>query len=511
MEPQTTSSLRLKPNILRLMVDNAVDAQFIVDRVTDTFLAVNPAMCDLTGYSEEELLSKNMQVLDTVHPDDRAAVSDDRKRRAPEQAGGMRFRIRRKNGVERWVESRSRRTDYLGRDVHVGSARDITDQMQLERQLRQRLAAEAEQLEDSEQKARDVVRSNARLYKMVRTLAAIPQLTNLIGAQESVDEVVKQACLYLTRQDGGLGCARAAIWLRGADGLELAFSDPFRITGRLSFSEAPPEFQRVLSGEAAMERSASARIAPVRTRGKVIGLIEVTDAPVSMRQPAVGEAPATDAAPTAVFERVPDDDPVRDAQDNVIVSLADYLGVQLANIHLLNEIQQQVIHDPLTGLHNRRHFLAKLETEFRRAVRYNRALSLLVLDIDHFKDVNDTHSHPQGDLVLKKLGRALASSFRDLDSVCRIGGEEIAIIMPETPLAAAAGKAENIRKMIEALPIPMDASRVPHEKTATMGITVSIGAAALGPGVTGWEQIYQAADRALYEAKNGGRNRVATA
>src|SRR5690606_37363085 len=126
-------------------------------------------------------------------------------------------------------------------------------------------------------------------------------------------------------------------------------------------------------------------------------------------------------------------------------SLADFIGVQVANLRLVAKVQQQVSEDTLTGLHNRRHFVTRVEEEFRRACRYGRDMSLLMIDIDHFKDVNDTHGHPFGDRVLRDLGKLLRSSFRDIDTVCRIGGEEFAVIMPETPSASAALKAEMVR------------------------------------------------------------------
>lgn len=501
-EPRPTkSSTRLRPNTLRLMVDNAVDAQYVFDQRRDTFLAVNPAMCELTGYSETELLNLAFSATETIHPDDRAAVERSRAGAEPGQTIVSRFRLIRKNGVVRWVEARNRLVASLGEQVVIGSVRDISDQVNLERQLRSRLDSEAERLRESEERSKEVVRKNARLYHLARVLEAFPRLASIAASLDTVDDVVKQTCLYITGKyrdpghtpgDRGMGYDRCAIWLLSGPDLELAYANPFRVTARISRLAAPAAFLSVLSGGAEIVHTGDgSRICPVHAQNEVIGVLEV------------GVSRETELLTT--------DDPSRAMHDSVIQSLARFLGIHLANLRLLARVQQQVIEDPLTGLYNRRHFLQRLETEFRRASRYNRALSLLILDIDNFKGVNDTHSHPQGDLVLRAIGGLLSRSFRDLDSVCRIGGEEIAVIMPETRLQDAAAKAEAIRTMVEELRIPLSASTVPHQPGDTLGVTVSIGVASMGRGTADWEGVYQDADRALYDAKRAGRNRVAVA
>ncbi|MCA8938497.1 MAG: GGDEF domain-containing protein, partial [Planctomycetes bacterium] len=183
----------------------------------------------------------------------------------------------------------------------------------------------------------------------------------------------------------------------------------------------------------------------------------------------------------------------------------------ISNLMLRESIHKQVIEDALTGLYNRRYFHDKLEQEFRRAVRYGRELALLVLDIDHFKSINDSHGHAQGDVVLALLGNKLQQSFRELDTVARIGGEEFAIIMPETTLENAKLKAERLRQAIMTTTIELSASKMLSETNTHMHITVSIGAATIASGIDGPEHLFQEADRALYIAKNSGRNRVCVA
>ncbi len=487
----SSSATRLKANILRVMLDNAVDAQFVLDFVRDNFLAVNPAMCELTGYTEEELTNRDFPANSIIHYDDLDTVVRERREVIDRGQATRRFRVIRKTGVVRWVETRSRRADMLGPSVIVGSARDITDQVNLEKQFRARMEADSQRLRESEQKAREVVRSNARLYNMVQLLEAVPRLTGMIAAQPTVDDVFMQVTRGLTSAEDGLGFERAVVWLVNGDQLEAAAANPFRLTMRHRLSEMP-EFSDVLQRRIPVADLGGGRlVAPIVAQGEVIGALEATLAPGDPKSEG--------------------DDSVRIAYTGVVSSLADFVGVQVANLRLVSRVQQQVSEDPLTGLHNRRHFVTRIEEEFRRACRYSRPMSLLMIDIDHFKDVNDTHGHPLGDQVLRDLGKLLKSSFRDIDTVCRVGGEEFAVVMPETPAASAAIKAEMVRQQVSEIRVPLTSSVNKSARDGDIGITICVGVAGLHATTSDWDQLYQEADRALLEAKKTGRNRVCVA
>jgi diguanylate cyclase (GGDEF)-like protein len=188
---------------------------------------------------------------------------------------------------------------------------------------------------------------------------------------------------------------------------------------------------------------------------------------------------------------------------DLVITIADFLGLVISNHENLERVTLASRTDNLTGLFNRRVFEENLTIEFRRALRYQRDLSLLILDIDHFKKVNDTWGHQQGDAVLEAVGGLLKGSFRDLDSVCRYGGEEVCAILPETVGEAARSKAEYLRRKIEELRIPL--LNKPEE---TMSVTVSIGVACVSQTTISEDQLLREADSALYECKSSGRNRV---
>ena len=159
------------------------------------------------------------------------------------------------------------------------------------------------------------------------------------------------------------------------------------------------------------------------------------------------------------------------------------------------------ITDGLTRLHNHRYFQDELNRAFEESARYERPLSLAMLDIDFFKKVNDTYGHAVGDEVLKCVARLFRESIRSTDLAARYGGEEFAVMMPETDLPDAITFAEKIRSLIEATPIPTQAGPV--------SATVSIGVASV-PHVRIHQpqELVVAADKALYRAKKGGRNQV---
>ena len=156
--------------------------------------------------------------------------------------------------------------------------------------------------------------------------------------------------------------------------------------------------------------------------------------------------------------------------------------------------------DHLTGIANRRTFFEAAELEIDRRKRSPRPLSLIVFDVDHFKRVNDTHGHPAGDAVLRKLAAVLVATFRQVDVVARLGGEEFGVLLPSTGLDDAARVAERFRMAMAAQPVEVDGVLIP--------CTVSGGVATMEDGAGGLDLLMKRADKALYTAKSDGRNRI---
>lgn len=172
-----------------------------------------------------------------------------------------------------------------------------------------------------------------------------------------------------------------------------------------------------------------------------------------------------------------------------------------ANYH--EEIYRLMTMDALTQTHNRRYFNEALEREYQRSLRYHRALSLVLFDIDHFKQVNDTYGHVAGDSVLRQLSLVVKPRLRTQDLLARIGGEEFAVLLPEISPDGAVVAAEKVRRIVE------DARFLVDQRE--FGCTVSVGITSFDARMTSPQHFFETADKALYEAKRTGRNRVVSA
>jgi diguanylate cyclase (GGDEF)-like protein len=183
------------------------------------------------------------------------------------------------------------------------------------------------------------------------------------------------------------------------------------------------------------------------------------------------------------------------------VTLAEQVALALANLKLRETLRLQSIRDPLTGLYNRRYLEETLERELHRAARHHTPLGVIMLDIDHFKNFNDTFGHAAGDQLLQHLGTYLRANSRKEDIVCRYGGEEIVLIMPDATPTDVFKRAEQLRLGVKDL-------QVQYRGQSLGVITLSAGVAACHPPETPCADLLHEADRALYRAKRAGRDRV---
>ncbi len=196
--------------------------------------------------------------------------------------------------------------------------------------------------------------------------------------------------------------------------------------------------------------------------------------------------------------------PMRPEIHELAVTLGEQLGLMLGNLKLQESLRIQSIHDPLTGLFNRRFLESALSRELMRNTRHERDLSLLMIDIDHFKQFNDRHGHDAGDELLQQFARLMRGLVRTEDIVCRYGGEEFTVILHETNLQTGIRRAEEIVERTRTL-------HVRHQDKPLDPVTVSIGLASQRLHGSDPKTLLQRADRALYQAKENGRNRVETA
>lgn len=225
-------------------------------------------------------------------------------------------------------------------------------------------------------------------------------------------------------------------------------------------------------GEA--ERTGSFLSAPIRSRGSVIGLLTVTRS---------------------------EDNPISETDSRYLSALADQVSLAIRNAQLFERLEELSTHDELTGLPNRRYLQQRLEHELLEAQRYGHPLTVLAIDIDHFKNLNDRWGHPHGDLALVTLANTFRESVRDVDTVARVGGEEFVVVLSRATLGDGQSVAEKLRVRVADLPFE-------GRETQPLGrLSISIGVATLEVGET-IASLLARADRVLYSAKHAGRNQV---
>ena len=188
--------------------------------------------------------------------------------------------------------------------------------------------------------------------------------------------------------------------------------------------------------------------------------------------------------------------------DDILVALQNHIQSALTNAHKYDAIRRQVVTDHLTGLYNRRYFMNRAGEEIERSLRYQQPLSVLMIDIDHFKDFNDTYGHATGDRVLQTVAHAVKDTLREPDVCSRHGGEEFAVLLPNTSGDSAYFVADRVRRTLRdtrytGLGLPTEAN-----------VTISIGVATCPRDATVLDELMELADKALYQAKADGRDTV---
>lgn len=197
-------------------------------------------------------------------------------------------------------------------------------------------------------------------------------------------------------------------------------------------------------------------------------------------------------------------DNLLDQNQNLALTVARQISLALANLSLRESLHSQSIIDPLTGLYNRRHMEENFERELHRAKRHGLSIGVIMVDIDHFKRINDNFGHEAGDVVLTALAGILKKHIRQEDIPCRYGGEEFVLILPDTPPEITWQRAEELRLLIAG-------QEIKHMGLALGQITASFGVANYPQNGDLEEKLIRAADAALYQAKQGGRNQVVQA
>ena len=463
----------------RDLVESAPDAILVVDR-RGLIELVNRQAEVLFGYPRAELIGQSVDLLvpahgRAVHPSHRSAYFSDPRTRP--MGAGLDLTARRKDGNEVPVDiSLSPLETERGTVVSV-AIRDITERKRAEKALQDAYAK--------------VSASVAELERHDHDMTLVNEMGDLLQScltTEEAHQVISQYGRRLFPADSGAVFTEAssrnvleaeAVW--GVAGRHFAVIEREQCwalrRARAYAVEGPDEAP--LCGHLEAAPAHGYVCVPMMAQGEAFGLLHVL------------LGPDQDYAGPNVL----------DSKRRLALTVSEQLSLALANLTLRESLRHQSVSDPLTGLFNRRHMEDRLSREIARAARAGQPVGIVAVDVDHFKDVNDTLGHGAGDEVLRAVARTLEEGVRGEDVVCRLGGDEFIVVLPGSPLEVARQRAEALRTAV--------VDRTTHE--ALPQVTLSLGVAVFPDHGRDAEAVLGAADRAMYEAKQAGRNQVVTA
>jgi len=357
----------------------------------------------------------------------------------------------------------------------LGFLRELSGIEERESQLRT-------QIDEQKMRAFEAIKSSLRLYQLNEKIRKTPNLAQKLLHAENEEELFSQAANVLTSEEG-LGYRDATFLLLDDSSLRVVFSTQDLKQTTYSLSE-DNRFSRFIRRSFRSEgTSRTGILVPLQSRGQLVGFCEVI--PYSREKIFFDESGM-----------------VSEWQQDVLYDIGGIIALMVDNLRLTREIKRQSLIDSLTQAYNRHYFVDKLSTEVQRAIRYGRPVSMVFVDLDEFKNINDRYGHLQGDEVLRALGKLFIENVRDVDVVCRYGGDEFVLLLPETDKSMACSLAEKLLTAIRTHPF-----RVLDGSMDRLPVTVSIGVSTLLPEETG-EELLHAADAAMYRAKSRGKNRV---
>lgn len=452
----------------QILFQNSNDPQYVLDLDTQRFLEINASFERLTGYSREELLSGAVTAPKLVARESLPTFQQKRETRRMTPAERYDLKVLTKTGEKRPVELSVRRIVLSNRDVIVGTVRDLSHRKKLE--------------QDMWEKIEELGYANSRIYALTEKIRRVPELTPQLLHITDEEELLERTAQLLCAREG-LGYADVNFYLLRDDALELCYSTIKTKKRKMKLS-ADHRLLKVLMGEAAGGMTNREAVLPLKGRERNTGVMEVFFHPKEI-------------------EVLQGNERALKGYRDLLETLSNVIGLLVENLHLYDRVRRQSIVDHLTGVFNRRYFDQKLFEELNRAARYGRELSLVLLDVDHFKQINDKMSYKQGDQVLIETAKLFRSYTREVDMVCRYGGDEFAILMPETSYEHALGKAENLRQVVRSAEFTNT-----HETDKPLRLTLSIGVTAWHSEIKNGDELLRAVDEALHTVKRSGRDAV---
>ena len=456
----------------RRLFETAKDGILILDAESGRITDVNPYLADMLGYTHNEMLGKALWEIGQFK-DVAESQTAFRQLQKKEYIRYENLPLETEGGQKRHVEFVSNVYLVAGKRVIQCNIRDITDRKHVADDLR---------------KANDELLSVvAELQKREHDMRLLNRMNDLLQTCTTQEEAYKVVALMAGELfPGHSGCLASlrpwdqfletvARW--GEDALpEALFSleECWAMRRGQPYEVTDPQAS-LLCRHFVHEPSTGYLCVPLTVHGETLGLLCI-----------VGDT---------------ESDEHQAARHRLAVTVGEGIKLCLSNLRLRAKLREQAIHDPLTGLANRRYLEESLPRELHRASRANTVLSIAMLDIDHFKRFNDTLGHDSGDALLREVGRLLREKLRKSDIASRYGGEEFVLVLPESSLADTVQRVEAIRVAVREL-------QIRHGDQLLGTVTLSGGVTQAREGLTARELLREA-DQALYAAKHAGRDRIA--
>ena len=482
-------------NLLNTLLDALPDAVFAKD-TSNKFLIVNPAAVRVLGREDkEDLIGKSEADFQPADISERILSRDAAIFQSGEpMINEQEIMIDLKNNEPRWRQTtKVALRDSTGKITGlVGISRDITKEKEIEEALKrsnEKLTAGISALEQTS-------RENERLSEMIDLLQACPNTEEaclVIGDQLGKFFPDDSGILYLFHASRNI-LDRASSWgpvlsdplvFKPDDCWGLRRGRMHIVETDISIPDQAKPAPSLICPHIAQEGAADYLCVPLVAQGEALGLLHLRHVDKKGSSSFVGEW-------------------YTHAKQQRIHTIVDSLSLSLANLKLRSTLKQQSIRDPLTGMYNRRYMEETLEREILRAARNDESVGVIMTDIDHFKQFNDTFGHQAGDVLLQSLGHMFLTHVRGEDVACRFGGEEFILLLPGSTLEQTRLRAEELREKARHL-------NVTYQGQSLGTITLSFGVAVFPEHGAATEALVQSADQALYRAKTEGRDRVIVA
>jgi len=442
-----------------------------------TYSSFSPSVERVTGYPAQTFLSGEKEFLSLIHPEDHVPAMEAIQQRIIQgRRSDIEYRIIRPDGSILWMRDRLRNRRIVDNRILLdGVTTNVTSQKQAELTLHQANEQLRLWINELRQRNSEVVFMN-EMGDMLQSSITMQNAYNVVSQFAGQIFDGYSGALYILNPDSNMLEIQAS-WGKNPPGETNFLPDACWAMRRGQVQVVSNPRQKV-------------RCQHVAEKGEDLTYLCV---PVVAQTDNLGMLHIRGLQGKSV-----------DHLKQLALLVAGRVALALSNLRLSEILRVQSIRDQLTGLFNRRYMEEMMQREVHRAVRYNRPLGIMMMDIDHFKKYNDTHGHPAADAILRELGHLIQSHIRREDIACRYGGEEFIIIMAEASLQDTRNRAESLRSEIREM-------TVTYGDINLGGITVSIGVSGFPAHGRTPQELIQAADNALYRAKREGRDRVALA